>query len=103
MMEDPFEQHHEVLKSAGWPDALIKATFDSFEYALMLKTGAVLYFTDATPICDGSWVALTLDRVHCEVPDTWSSSSVCVPPFFERGIEVRVSEIVWVADCPYGS
>ncbi|GEM_PF-6476477 len=76
----------------GWPDALIKACHDPFEYELQLRTGTVVRFVEARPI--------NRDWVHIEVGDR---DQKCELSRFERGIDVRLSDIVYVADAPDGS
>lgn len=108
-------------KLKGIPDSLVKAFFDPFDYALGLKNGTVIYFHEATPL-------LTIDMDdstnHPELFTGWVrlssfdnrplSTSISVPEpelingspasfTFERGIDVLVSEIAWVADAPWGS
>ena len=88
----------------GWPSALIKATEDPFDYALLLKSGQSLYFSEATVI-NREWVHLEFNSTR---PDPvaqhkgWKDIRGHLP-CFERGVDVRVSEIVWVADAPFGS
>jgi hypothetical protein len=74
------------------PPALAKAMHDPFSYALRLRTGEEFEFESAELETPG-WVHLREVRgIH---------------PFphgpVERGIDVRISEIVWVLDAPGGS
>ena len=80
------------LESFGWPDALIKACCDVFEFELQLRTGTVIRFSHARPV-NREWVHIVLDDV-----DQKHSMSRC-----PRGIDVRVADIVYVADAPDGS
>lgn len=73
----------EELVYLGYPPALAKACFDFFSYRVCLRTGAEIDFESATPLV-GGWV-----RLNCEK--------------YDRGIEVRVSDILWVVDAPFGS
>ena len=97
-----------------YPSALLKACRDEFEYACGLRSGAVIRFSGA--------------RIHGEWVTLWNSGA-CVPmareedywreggswwrkeephvlglPFpCPRGVDVRLADIVWVADAPWGS
>jgi hypothetical protein len=75
------------------PASLIKACYDSFFYVAYIRGLGVFEFTDAK--IHGEWV--WLDRTsNYELKDH--------PPYpFERGIDVRLSEILWCADAPNGS
>lgn len=78
----------------GIPAALQKAAVDYFDYALGLETGEVIFFHQAT--VNGRWV-------HLDVGDA-ASINGCDNRFpFERGVDVRLDRIVWVADAPFGS
>jgi hypothetical protein len=82
----------------GIPYDLDKACGDPFEYAVGLRNGQIFYFEEA--IIYGAWVRLKGVK----------SNSVPMPRdedlqrfTFDRGIQIRLSEIAWVADAPYGS
>ncbi len=79
------------------PASLIKADCDPFDYVLGLRTGVVIHFHKAR--ISGEWVTLYTDRRMCDVPGTVQT----LPYPFERGIDVRISDIVWCADAPFGS
>jgi hypothetical protein len=70
--------------------ALAKACVDSFDYALKLNTGEVFRFTDAS-IMNSEWVHIAGIG---DSRETWGH---------ERGIDIRLSSIVWVMDAPEGS
>lgn len=73
--------------------ALAKACSDKpFQYALKLRTGEIIQFTGATLVTE-EWITLELD----------SGASSALPFPCERGIDVRIADIVWVVDAPYGS
>lgn len=86
-----------IANTYGYPPSLAKACVDQFDYALMLKNGVVYRFTEAE-IINKDWVRIkgTLDamQMHSESPPDMT---------FDRGIDMRVSEIAWVADAPNGS
>ena len=87
----------EMLASLGWPPDLIKANSDDpFDYALQLRTGTIIRFTGASPYGQ-KWVLLSgVDAI--EQPPGFS-----LPYPVPRGLSVRLSDIVWVADAPEGS
>lgn len=77
----------------GLPEALVKAVGDQpFEYALMLRDGTVIEFEGAEPQRVG-WILLDRPRIVNR------GYNAC----FERGLEVRLDEIVLVSDAPHGS
>jgi hypothetical protein len=83
-----------------YPDSLLKATCDPFEYALKLRTGEVWYFTEAR--IDGDYVHLDFTN-HPLYNVPYGEKPNPLPHCFERGVEVRASDIVWCADAPDGS
>lgn len=103
----------------AWPPHLNKAVLDNpFQYACGLRDGTVIEFEGATP---GDWAECErLDHVadagsdedflNARVASEWvhleGIQSIRGPlgvfPF-ERGLDIRLSEIVWVADAPRGS
>jgi len=91
-----------------YPPALLKACWDDFWYACGLRNGAVISFSSAQ-IC-GDWVHLSnsgnclpiRDGVGCWHRD--EEPHVLGLPFpCPRGVDVRLADIVWVADAPRGS
>jgi len=74
--------------------ALAKACQDPFDYALRLRTGEVVLFTEA-------WL-LNKEWVRLEVKPTQPPRQ-SLPYPAPRGIDVRLSDIVWVMDAPEGS
>jgi len=95
-----FEQQRQVILNVlGYPPALTKACLDHFEYLLKLKDGQYIFFNDAVPI-NKEWVHIKVNDV-CDVDWTLTDIPKNRIVFgFERGIDVRVSEIAWVADAP---
>jgi hypothetical protein len=92
----------ELDERRGVPHPLSKALCDPFDYALGLRDGTVIRFHYADAF-KGGWVRINVgqiydggfvnDKEHRTVGD-WS---------FDRGLYVRVSDIVWIADAPQGS
>jgi hypothetical protein len=77
--------------------ALLKACHDSpFDYALKLRTGEVIRFCGAT-IINAEWIHLEVYAMD-EQPER-----NCLPFPADRGIDVRIGDIVWVMDAPEGS
>lgn len=71
---------------------LSKACHDPFDYAVGLSNGAVIRFTEAsfdkhTP----GWIHLS--EIKCGT----------LPFPAERGVSIRIKEIVWIMDAPEGS
>jgi hypothetical protein len=100
------------------PD-LIKAVIDPFDYACKLRTGEVIVFREARQatkadmqegydtenydevsleekIKDPGWIKL-------ENIDVERSSGLPPSVGFDRGMWVRVNDIVWTVDAPAGS
>jgi hypothetical protein len=93
------------LTQSGWPPALIKAVNDPYDYALRLKDGTLIFFEYAVPMGEyNEWVSIHFQDIHKggEVWE-WSFNHRFNIGGNDRGLQVRVSEIVWVADAPYGS
>lgn len=72
---------------------LTKSVFDEFSYALKLKTGESIWFSSAT--------VLNKEWIHIEGVDISKSNGLA--HVAARGIDIRISEIVWVMDAPEGS
>jgi hypothetical protein len=93
----------------GYPPALCKACGDHFEYALGLRDGTVIQFAQAEDV-DREWVRLMgivfmRDGRGQIVPgkafmDGHRDRKETGAFTFDRGIDVRVSEILWLADAP---
>ena len=80
------------------PPALAKAFDDQpWEYAMGLRDGQVIYFQGAELLKGGKWI-------HLPGPDDKYTLTVTgVDYSLDRGIDVRISDIAWVADAPNGS
>ena len=77
------------------PDALLKAAVDPFDYAMQLRTGDVIRFEHVE--IRGAWV-------HLQGVKEWDHAAVEYPVYtFERGLDIRIADIVWVCDAPCGS
>lgn len=84
-----------LVDSWGYPPALAKACCDLFDYACRLRTGEVLRFDYAH--------AVTPKIVNLSHPD--NDFSGCLGRIMlpcPRGIDVRVEDIVWIADAAGG-
>lgn len=79
-----------------YPHALLKAALDHYTYSLKLRTGEVVEFET----CDfhGDWVHLEQFHNH----SGWSGSTPPTEQFngCDRGVDVRLSDIVWCYDHP---
>ena len=79
----------------NWPSVLTKAIIDEYMYMLKLKTGEVYAFENAKYINDEFvWIATTF---HVGPYEEMKIPEPSI--FFDRGMEIRISDIVWVADC----
>ena len=76
--------------------ALAKACQDPFDYAMKLRTGEVIYFSFAK-VLNKEWVHLDIKPMN-EQP---LANRIAYPA--HRGVDVRLSDIVWVMDAPRGS
>jgi hypothetical protein len=101
-------ENQDLEKEFGYSPALAKACWDSFDYAMMLRSGTVVYFREARPV-SAAWV--TLKEIHAVMPSSKFRPDVYPKPMFcrgdetvfPRGLDVRVDDIVWIADAPHGS
>jgi hypothetical protein len=93
------EAEHRHLEQALGSPALVKACLDYFDYALRLKSGEVIRFTDAAWHGNG-W--LTLNGVDPN-KDFRSPHRQDLPFPAARGVDVRLDDILWVMDAPCGS
>ena len=78
------------------PPALVKAMHDTFQYSMGLRDGSVIDFTDAEAVSP-EWVHISNITRHPFGPGAGIRFN------FERGMDIRISEIAWVADAPFGS
>ena len=86
------------------PPSLLKAAIDNpFDYALGLRSGHVLRFKGCQ--FHGAWVTIMWnDDLTGERVDGVSSGPVLGTHYtFDRGVDVRLDDIVWCADAPQGS
>jgi hypothetical protein len=88
-------EHHERLAALGWPPALVKASLDPWDYLAVLKSGHCVRFTHARDL-GGGWLSLEgLDDRG--FTDGQPFGYPC-----PRGLQVRLAEVVAVADAPGG-
>lgn len=94
---EPYENEEgrliEILTGSA---ALAKACQDPFDYAMKLRTGEVIDFSFAK-VLNKEWVHLDIKPMD-EQP---KAKRIAYPA--ERGMDVRLSDIVWVMDAPRGS
>lgn len=97
-------EENELVHDLGYSPALAKACIDSsFDYAMCLIDGTVWRICGAR--------AINKDYVHVGKVDFETCSSTKdyrdehdKPKYpFERGVDVRVDCIMWIADAPEGS
>ena len=89
----------ERLTGLGWAPALAKAAGDEFDYALRHRWLGVIRFSHADEAGPG-WVRLHGTEVEAQ-EYVFRPMLDGVP--FCRGIEIRLCDIIWVADAPEGS
>jgi hypothetical protein len=98
--EDAAQEEHDaqvkIIEMIVGSTALTKSCFDSFDYAIKLKTGDVIRFTHSRVI-NREWIHLHLDTY----PEQPKVDQLAYPA--KRGIDVRLADIVWVMDGPEGS
>lgn len=93
-----FKLADSAREQAGWPPYLRKAVVDPFEYAALITGLGIVRFSSVGD-CGGGWVRIVFDGGMVCVED----NPIPLPFRFERGIEVRLEDIRWVADAPDGS
>ena len=82
---------------ARYGPALTKAVSDPFFYALRTTTGEIFEFESASIRGD----VVTLDNIR-----EWHQPGVRGRPAgmcLERGVDIPLAHIVWVADAPHGA
>jgi hypothetical protein len=83
------------------PPALVKAIFDPFDYVLGLRDGRIIHFQEAKLCGSNKWVNL-FGNGH-GFKNEGAIEVTGIDHEFPRGINVRISDIMWVADAPNGS
>lgn len=96
LLEDDFDTSGTVLDALLGSQALVKSCLDNFDYALRLKSGETICYSHAKVI-NKDWIHLILKDGDQQSEDNRIEYG------FHRGIDVRISEIVWVVDAPFGS
>ena len=93
-----------TLQERGVPRALAKSCVDPFDYLLKLRTGELFQYQSCEISHDCKWAHLTQANLMAALGP---NSSRCTPdehsPPFERGVDIRIDDIVWVADAAWGS
>ena len=79
-----------------YPPSLIKACHDPFSYILCLRNGTTFEFSEAE--VKGNWVTIS-----SAFPDTALDGKTPDDLPFPRGVDIKLSEIIWCADAPRGS
>lgn len=75
---------------------LLRAVSDEFSFMVKLITGERILFEKAE-YAGGDWVHL------CNARFSYDDDNNTVIGVFPRGIDVRISNIVWAKDAPFGS
>lgn len=94
----------ERLWQRGWPRALAKATVDHFTYAAGIRGVGIFYFNSASELGNNGveWVSLDRDEGQYPPPHFIDAPVSPLPPC-PRGLQVRLEDILWVTDAPFGS
>jgi hypothetical protein len=79
---------------------LAKACNDEFDYALRLRTGELIHFGTATIISNEF---VLLHGIWQDMDSKKKPKKNELPYPAPRGVEVRISDIVWIMDAPNGS
>ena len=85
-----------LLTGYSWPESLVKSISDPFDYELRLSTGERIRFESCAPNSNREWVSIYGIKEMNGKPLESSQR-------FQRGIDLRVKEIVWCVDAPHGS
>jgi hypothetical protein len=100
-----FDAAVEFYVRKGWPPSLAKAAVDPFNYAC--RVHGVTYYFETCQDAGNGWVTLipsgapdSGDVLHHNLTDNQPNRS---GPPCPRGIDVRVADIEWCADAPFGS
>ncbi len=100
------------LRRSGWPWPLRKAVTDAYSYALKLRDGTVVRFESADPDSSGLFATLHDPEVlapssgeyvvvdHSTPNGTQDFSRWLTMVSNQRGLVVRVADIVWCCDYP---
>jgi hypothetical protein len=91
-----FERENALLIKKTGSEVLAKSCWDPFDYLLKLKTGEIINYSEARLIND-DWIHLDFHDYQVEQRNNE------IPSRCNRGIDVKLSEIVWVIDAPYES
>lgn len=95
--------------NARWPQSLLKATIDDpWDYAMRLRTGEVYRFIGAKIYGEYARLHGDLQGGSRDINNSiklvlsWPSWKNEIS-MFPRGLDVRISDIVWCVDAPIGS
>jgi hypothetical protein len=102
-LRDRLIEEEKGYRDLGWPDHLIKAANDPFIYAAYVDGMGVILFTEAD-VAGVGWVHLKGIQDHEKsCGGFWDQTNREHRMNFERGVDVRLDAIRWVADAPWGS
>lgn len=92
-----YREREKMLEMFVGSHGLAKACLDQdFDYALKLRTGEVIAFRGAE-LLNPEWIHVRIKPMD-EQP---TRNQIAYPA--ERGMDIRISDIVWVMDAPEGS
>jgi hypothetical protein len=97
-IEADYDQYLDSIQTADYPKfsrVLIKAAVDEFDYAMGLADGTIIRFRLLQIVADG-WVHIKPENIDRDEPCK-------IPYILERGIDINIRQIMWIADAPNGS
>lgn len=92
VIDDPV---HKIAEKLNWPYELAKATVDQFFYEIRLRDGTVIEFEEAT-VLNPEWIRID------GITSMFQNQRDC-KKCYDRGLAIRISDIVSIADAPNGS
>lgn len=92
---DKYDKEEKRLLAILGSPVLAKACMDTeFDYALKLRTGEIIEF-DGAKYLNKDWIQIAQKQ--------GGTTERKLPYPAPRGVNVRISDIVWVMDAPIGS
>lgn len=79
-----------LIERLNLPPVLVKSFYDSYAYLLETKSGRQFRYESASLINE-EWV-------HISISPYYMDERLADAGFGDRGVDVRISEIAWIAD-----
>ena len=90
-MASRLEEDRQMATEAAWPPRLIRSMDDTWYFALRLRSGELVHFQTAH-LLSREWARLDGAEIEGASPDLTPAA------WPERGLDVRVSDIVWIIE-----